>query len=97
MLSFLRMSLLLKFKDEFLHFFSPGCKVAFGGWPDFFSIIEIRDSPGSEQRIISISGLIVAQDDKGLTERLEILSLGGGINRLKQFVVGFENLLWCGT
>jgi hypothetical protein len=97
MLSVLRMSLLLKFMDEILHFFSPCCEVALGGWPDFFSIIQIRDGPGPEQRIISISGLIVAQDDKGLTERLEILSLGGRINRLKQFVVGFENLLWCGT
>ena len=98
MLSFFLTSLLLNNKHQTLRFISSFSKVAFWGWLDFFSLfIQVCHTSGSQKRIISISGLAVTQNNKRFAQWLESILLLGGVDGLKDLVVGFENLLLSGT
>ena len=97
MFSFFLISRLLKFMHQVLPVFSSLRKKAFRCWLDFFSIIQVCYGSGSQQWIISISGLVVTQDNKGFTQGFEVLLLDGWINWLKESVVSFTDLLWCGA
>lgn len=72
-------------------------EVAFVNGPYFLGIVQICDGSGFEERVICVSGLVVGQDDKSFTERLESLLIVGGIDRLELFVVGFVDLLESGA